>query len=91
MGSEVIVYIVHIKKKIMSKKKEIEEVEIQEEFWIPFTEVNPEIGLPIRVKFVNGTIVDGCAVMTSLGYLVETNGTREDYESGLLEWTRKNL
>ncbi len=75
----------------MSKKKEIEEVEIQEESWIPFKEVNPEVGLSIRVKFVNGTICDGCAVMTSLGYLVETSGTREDYESGLLEWTRKNL
>lgn len=86
--------IVNIKKTIMSKKKEIEEIqetEIQEESWTPFAEVNPEIGVAIRVKFVNGSICDGCAVMTSLGYLVETSGTREDYESGLLEWTRKNL
>lgn len=73
---------------IMGKKIEVLDVA---ESWIPFVTMNPEVGLPIRVKFVNGTICDGCAVMTSLGYLVETSGTREDYESGLLEWTRKNL
>lgn len=73
---------------IMGKKIEVLDVV---ESWIPFVTMNPEVGLPIRVKFVNGTICDGCAVMTSLGYLVETSGTREDYESGLLEWTRKNL
>lgn len=73
---------------IMGKKIEVLDVV---ESWVPFVTMNPEVGLPIRVKFVNGTICDGCAVMTSLGYLVETSGTREDYESGLLEWTRKNL
>ena len=71
----------------MGKKVEIQELEIQKESWTPFTKINPEIGVPIRVKFVNGTIVDGCAVMTSLGYLVDTIGSKEDYESGLLGWS----
>ena len=78
---------------IMGKKKEVSTDcqvavvgEIQEESWTPFAEVNPEIGVPIRVRFVNGTISDGCAVMTSLGYLVETGGSTEDYKSGLVGW-----
>lgn len=71
---------------IMGKKVEIELESPAEAVWTPFTEVNPEIGVPIRVKFVNGTISDGCAVMTSLGYLVETGGSTEDYKSGLVGW-----
>lgn len=75
---------------IMGKKNEVVpdyQFEVgNEEVWTPFTEVNPEIGIPIRVKFGNGNITDGCAVMTSLGYLVETGGNEEDYKSGLVGW-----
>ena len=60
--------------------------EIQEESWTPFTEVNPEIGVPIRVKFGNGNIFDGAAYMTSLGYMVDCPAEPEDYKSGLVGW-----
>lgn len=78
---------------IMGKKKEVSTDcqvavvgEIQEESWTPFTEVNPEIGVPIRVKFGNGNIFDGAAYMTSLGYMVDCPAEPEDYKSGLVGW-----
>ena len=66
-------------------------VEEQNEIWIKFTDVSPEVGVPIRVKFGNGTIVNGSACMTSLGYLVDTEGTDDDYKSGLVGWIKKDL